>query len=611
MAMAAAVRHEMSLTNGVMSKCPQGWDHHKKLGCFLHDTSCLATWSEAVNYCNMVAGHQIARLAQPHTKKMLNYIKIYAQQHHKSESSESEGETQSESESKSESESESKSKSKSESESKSRKDNRMQRRMKRAFYEYEEDDEEEDEEEDEDDVGEEDEEEDEEEDDEEDDEEYYEDNEEEDADEEDNEESGEEVGEEAGDAIKEAGDAIEEAGNAIEEAGDAIKDGKEGMDVANVEDDEEVQAVDNGKKGQNEVKKGPEKGKKGKKKVGKGKKKGKGDISPVKVGEAGKKPGKAEADGAKVTTGNPDKGKKGKKKGRKGNNRGRKGKKKGKKGKKGKSEKIKEDCFEREPCTRNSGPWLGAKLIPKLVKGDMTHRWLWEHTGKKVDRHIFPRFIKDTEVPEFNDQSPENSNCMELYSNDGTVNDMKCERWKLHPLCHIPNKALNQGCPKHWDRIEPYGCFYHQKEPLTWQEARNRCQAMYPQAYLAEPQSKAAYRALGAKYAKHQNPFVMHPKDVEQGPWLGATDRKSEGHWKWDTTGKEIDRRTLVLSSFDDDEGPTHGEDCLAFWNKQGVVNDMDCKLWNITSLCEMPIAGKKPDRKPFIKQTIIDPGLV
>merc|ERR1719309_393162 len=109
----------MSLTNGVMSKCPQGWDHHKKLGCFLHDTSCLATWSEAVNYCNMVAGHQIARLAQPHTKKMLNYIKIYAQQHHKSESSESEGETQSESESES--------KSKSESESKSRKDNRMQR----------------------------------------------------------------------------------------------------------------------------------------------------------------------------------------------------------------------------------------------------------------------------------------------------------------------------------------------------------------------------------------------------------------------------------------------------------------------------------------------------
>merc|ERR1712212_304692 len=78
MAMAAAARHERSLTNNVMHKCPEGWEHHKDFGCFLHDTSCLATWSEAVNYCKSVAGHHVANLAEPHTKKMLGYIKKFS-----------------------------------------------------------------------------------------------------------------------------------------------------------------------------------------------------------------------------------------------------------------------------------------------------------------------------------------------------------------------------------------------------------------------------------------------------------------------------------------------------------------------------------------------------
>merc|ERR1712105_475116 len=77
--MAAAARQERSITNNVMHKCPEGWEHNKDLGCFLHDTSCLATWSEAVNYCKSVAGHHVANLAEPDTKKMLKYIKKFSQ----------------------------------------------------------------------------------------------------------------------------------------------------------------------------------------------------------------------------------------------------------------------------------------------------------------------------------------------------------------------------------------------------------------------------------------------------------------------------------------------------------------------------------------------------
>ena len=81
------------------------------------------------------------------------------------------------------------------------------------------------------------------------------------------------------------------------------------------------------------------------------------------------------------------------------------------------------------------------------------------------------------------------------------------------------------GCPADWDKIEPHGCFYHQKEPLTWDEAKQRCRAMDPKAHLAEPDSKAFFQAIGKKYAAYQNPFVEKQDPKKKGPWIGATDQ--------------------------------------------------------------------------------------
>ena len=60
---------------------------------------------------------------------------------------------------------------------------------------------------------------------------------------------------------------------------------------------------------------------------------------------------------------------------------------------------------------------------------------------------------------------------------------------------------------------------------MTWDEAKQRCRAMDPKAHLAEPTSKAFFKAIGMKYAAYQNPFVEKIDPKKKGPWLGATDK--------------------------------------------------------------------------------------
>ena len=104
---------------------------------------------------------------------------------------------------------------------------------------------------------------------------------------------------------------------------------------------------------------------------------------------------------------------------------------------------------------------------------------------------------------------------------------LRCETAQFITACWGQALGIGPsgGCPKDWDRIEPHGCFYHQKEPLTWDEAKQRCRAMDPKAHLAEPTSKAFFKAIGMKYAAYQNPFVEKIDPKKKGPWLGATDK--------------------------------------------------------------------------------------
>jgi len=236
--------------------------------------------------------------------------------------------------------------------------------------------------------------------------------------------------------------------------------------------------------------------------------------------------------------------------------------------------------------TRDSGPWLGANDI--ALEGS----WIWDQTNQLLaeqPQDIFKQFINDDIGPMPGPFPGED--CMELFSSDGTVNDLNCDFWRLNPLCHIPyNNVEHDECPEGWDKLPPFGCYFLIEVPMTWEDSFKHCQKFHKGAYLAEPTTSDALMALSKRYGNKNNTMSRHTR--ASGPWIGATDRETEDRWVWATSGKAVLASQLGPNSevWADDEGPTYGEDCMEIFNGDGFVNDLNCTYWQLSHLCEVPI---------------------
>jgi len=240
-----------------------------------------------------------------------------------------------------------------------------------------------------------------------------------------------------------------------------------------------------------------------------------------------------------------------------------------------------------ERQTRDSGPWLGGNDI--AAEG----QWIWDQAQEHFqDTDLFTRFIKD-DVGTMPGNYP-GEDCLELFSSDGTVNDMNCDFWRLNPLCHIPYSYVeHKECPDGWDIIKPFGCYFHHTTVMTWPDAKKHCTVFHKGAFLAEPQTKEAMMAISQRYGQ-PNPMpnmTASRHSRPSGPWLGATDAKAEGQWIWATSKKPVLQEQLPHPSISwaDDEGPSYGEDCMEVYNDKGLINDMNCTYWQLSYLCELP----------------------
>jgi len=289
---------------------------------------------------------------------------------------------------------------------------------------------------------------------------------------------------------------------------------------------------------------------------------------------------------------------------------------------------------------RLSGPWLGGNDI------DEEGTWIWETSKTPLDKSIF------TERSEFNrtdgEQGWGGEDCLELFSNDGTVNDMNCELWALNPLCHVPvggivvgpvhkpeppecskgrawwlknaaqsevTRSNNGICPpdlpghSKWKFHEKLGCFlFDEKCKSSWSNAVEYCKELAPpHSKLVEVDSKEILdyiKIFGRpnvhrnvedvdfqmeKFKKLEEPVRRPTETRPSGPWLGASDIKQEGEWVWETSRKPMDS-SIFPSIFTDNTHPrVGGEDCLELFSSDGTANDMNCDFWRLNPLCHSP----------------------
>ena len=99
-------------------------------------------------------------------------------------------------------------------------------------------------------------------------------------------------------------------------------------------------------------------------------------------------------------------------------------------------------------------------------------------------------------------------------------------------LCLLPQTS---GCPDDsWERIEG-ACYRTQTEYLSWQEAKNACPKMHPDARLATPE-------FDLEQYKHTGIFAQGSKSF----WIALrSTRDNEGRLRWSD-----DDRTLVQHTF-------------------------------------------------------------
>ena len=110
---------------------------------------------------------------------------------------------------------------------------------------------------------------------------------------------------------------------------------------------------------------------------------------------------------------------------------------------------------------------------------------------------------------------------------------------------------------------------------LTQREAKEFCEEQEVPARLIEIDSTEENSAISIHLNQH---------DFGMAFWLGITDRHSEGHWVYESTGKSV-----VFTSWYSEEpnNANRGEDCAHIDNWRSKWNDVACDM-RLGALCEM-----------------------
>merc|ERR1712020_40311 len=212
--------------------------------------------------------------------------------------------------------------------------------------------------------------------------------------------------------------------------------------------------------------------------------------------------------------------------------------------------------------------WLG--INDRRSEG----HWVHESTGRSVN---FANW--NSGEPNNGNGNPGSENCAFINErekwNDADCNDKPNNGWMRTALCE-------KSCAAPWTQLST-GCYRFHESPMTQSDAKKFCEEEQEvPAHLVEIDSLEENRAINAEM-KRQN--FYSPKI---NFWLGITDRQSEGHWVFESTGKSV-----VFTDWNSGEPNNAGrtENC-AFINALDKWNDVDCNIkpnngWTRTAFCE------------------------
>lgn len=181
-----------------------------------------------------------------------------------------------------------------------------------------------------------------------------------------------------------------------------------------------------------------------------------------------------------------------------------------------------------EPSTSEEHEAIASRLKAPLAASDFwiglarddRGQWSWEDGA--------PLSFSSWAPGEPNNAGEEH--CAEVYQASGLWNDLSCEA-ALPFLCKLTAPGPKQGgfqafrCPNPTVKAGGSDYCYH-PSPLPWEQAREACQRSGGE--LAAIATAAEHRALLGSFGAPLRSWRV---------WLGLTDQKAEGQWRWASGG--------------------------------------------------------------------------
>ncbi|XP_045198814.2 perlucin-like protein [Mercenaria mercenaria] len=185
------------------------------------------------------------------------------------------------------------------------------------------------------------------------------------------------------------------------------------------------------------------------------------------------------------------------------------------------------------------------------------------------------------EVDELKQQNAENKvNISELF------NKLEHIQGKFNKM----NGAAFLECGA-WERVG-FSCYKFFDEEVEWEVAVQNCKL--EDAYLIEIDSSIenTFAVNIVNQTKTRNVTdTSDSKDGNSGPWLGASDKQTEGNWVWEYSGRYLNRG--FQGWHDREPNGKSRENCLHLLEKQDYKwNDTPCARKN-PYVCEKPVTVK------------------
>ncbi|XP_076112363.1 uncharacterized protein LOC143080412 [Mytilus galloprovincialis] len=140
-------------------------------------------------------------------------------------------------------------------------------------------------------------------------------------------------------------------------------------------------------------------------------------------------------------------------------------------------------------------------------------------------------------------------------------------------VAHVVRPPTSGNCKPGWEYLYTGGshhCYYFSSNTLSWDSAESWCRSHG--ARLAVIKSSTESRMLASKAERSH---------TSHGWWVGATDRKREGHWEW-TSGESVTHYTDNWHQ-GEPSNKYHDEDCMELRQQFGWQwNDETCNTQHL-----------------------------